>query len=165
MPESHADLSASQLLGDIVGLMLRSKLHRRWPLANIEQYVYPALHHGQFRLIHRERKTIGYVSWAWLSQEVEDRYLAGGYQLALDDWKSGDLPWIIDFVAPYGDIDLIRKLLREQRIFPRPVKAIRPDKNGKGQIVMQFGFPEARRKYQWKTRRINVPRPPRNGAA
>jgi len=156
----HSSTPVTQVLGDIVSLLLHSPIHRKWPFVWIERYLLPPLHHGQYRLFHRNGKPIGYVSWAWFSQEVEDRFLGGGYHLTLADWKSGDLPWIIELVAPYGDIKLIRQTLRDQKIFPRPVKAIRPEKNGKGRIVMQFGFAEARRRHPWRTRKINVPRQP-----
>jgi cytolysin-activating lysine-acyltransferase len=146
------------VLGEIVRLMLASDLHRRWPLELIERYVVPALHHQQFRLYRDGERVIGYVSWAWLSQDVEDRYLKGGYALTLEDWKSGELPWIIDFVTPHGHMAQVRVALRRERVFGgRAPKAIRPPRHGEGggQIAMQFGTREARRASPWRSRIIN----------
>lgn len=162
--EEQSRRGGHAILGEVVRLMLASKLHRGWPLRLIELYVLPALHHQQFRLYRDETRAIGYVSWAWLSQTVEDRYLAGGYQLTLQDWKSGDLPWIVDFVVPYGHIKQVRMSMRRERVFGgRAPKAIRPPKAGeKGQVVMQFGTLEGRRASPWRTRVIN--RGPRPGS-
>ena len=156
--EARVQRSAAALLGEVVGLMLASDLHRRWPIALIEKFVLPAFHHHQFRLYRDGPKPIGYISWALLSQEVEDRYLAGGYLLTPQDWKSGELPWLIDFIVPYGHVKQVRRAFYQERIFgDRPHKVIRvPKKPGEGQFVMQFGTHEARRKYPWRSRKINV---------
>lgn len=155
-PGGSVGRSNSAVLGDITWLLMHSPMHRRWPVAFIERFILPAVHHKQFRLFHKDGVPIGYVSWAWLSKEVEDRYLAGGYSLTLADWRSGDRPWFIDYMVPFGHLKIVRQHLRRERLFKgRPIKAIRRIKNGSGQRVMEFGNFEARKASGWRTRIIN----------
>jgi hemolysin-activating ACP:hemolysin acyltransferase len=42
-----------------------------------------------------------FVSWAYLSEEAETRFLRGD-RLTTQDWMSGDRLWLMDLVAPYG---------------------------------------------------------------
>src|SRR6185369_8918560 len=86
----------SEVLGDIVFLMMHSELHRKWPIAVLERNVMPALQHNQYRLYKKNDRPIGYVSMALLSDEVERRYLLGGYHLQPQDWASGKNIWMID---------------------------------------------------------------------
>ena len=98
------------LLGEIIWLLGYSDLHQSWPIGSIRQWVIPALHHNQFRLYRRDGRPRGYVSWAWMSKDVEQRYVLDTPSFRLEDWKSGEHAWIIDFVAPFGDA---REILRD----------------------------------------------------
>jgi len=42
------------------------------------------------------------VSWAFVSDEVNERLKAGIIRLQPAEWRSGTHPWIIDVVAPFG---------------------------------------------------------------
>ncbi|WP_229753545.1 toxin-activating lysine-acyltransferase [Amphritea balenae] len=48
-------------------------------------------------------KPCGYVSWAWMSEAVEQKYILDTGSLLPEGWKSGDRGWLIDFIAPFGD--------------------------------------------------------------
>lgn len=156
---AQAPRSNAETLGHIFTLLAQSKLHRSWRVIEIERYVVPALQHRQYRLFYdKSGKPFGYVSWAWLTKEVEDRYLAGGYMLQPVDWTGGDRPWIIDWIAPRGGTRFIIRDLRSMRdtVWKRtPVKAIRPNKAGPGQKVVVFARPDLRSKAEWKVRHIN----------
>lgn len=158
-PERASPRSNAETLGQIFVLLAQSKLHRSWRVIEIERYLIPALQHSQFRLYYDKNGIpFGYVSWAWLTKETEDRYLAGGYALQPTDWTGGDRPWIIDWIAPKGGTRFIIKDLRSLRetLWRRtPVKAIRPNKSGPGQKVVLFARPDLRGKAEWKVRPIN----------
>ena len=54
------------------------------------------------------------------------------------DWNSGDQPWLIDAIAPFGGLDEAVVDLK-QTIFPdRPIKALRPAPDGKGMTVVEW---------------------------
>lgn len=97
-----AELNSS-VLGEIALLMTQSDLHREWPIASLMQWVIPALLNNQYRLYRIDDKPVGYVSWAWLSAEVETTYVRNPRSLQPKDWQSGDRGWILDFVAPFGN--------------------------------------------------------------
>jgi cytolysin-activating lysine-acyltransferase len=121
------------LIGQIVSLMLSSKIHRKYLIDDIGAMFLPAIHLNQFR-IYRNKKgdPVGIITWAFLSKDLEEKYQKGNKALTkLEDWKSGDNGWVIDFIAPYGHAKQIIKDLRNN-IFPeKQGKALRISKDGK----------------------------------
>jgi cytolysin-activating lysine-acyltransferase len=82
--------------------------------------VLPPVQLNQFRIYHNaEKRPVGFASWAKFSPEVEDRFLNGNPVLSLDDWRSGDTIYFMEFIAPFGHITQmvkdLRKLFRGQK--------------------------------------------------
>jgi cytolysin-activating lysine-acyltransferase len=100
------------LLGEITWLMSRSPLHREWPIGSINQWAAPALLTKQFRLFKSNGKPVAYVSWAYLSEEVESQYLKNTGNLKPDQWQSGDQLWSIDFIVEPGFVRSVFSDLR-----------------------------------------------------
>jgi hemolysin-activating ACP:hemolysin acyltransferase len=145
-------------LGEILWLFAHSRIHRGWRLADLELFVFPALKTNRYKVYKRDERPIGYVSVALLSKAIEDRWLAGGYLLQPEDWISGDRPWVMDFVVPFGDIVQVRRLLaREPEVAGKPVRALRPNKGGKGVRVVTHGRYQARYQAAWINRLANHP--------
>ena len=121
------------LIGQIASLMLSSEIHKKYLVDDIGAMFLPAIHLNQFR-IYRNKKgdPIGIITWAYLSDELQEKYQKGEKVLTkLEDWKSGDNGWIIDFIAPFGHAKEIIKDLRNN-IFPdKEGKALRISKDGK----------------------------------
>ncbi len=108
----------TQIFGEIVWLFSRSELHSNWSLSSLQQWILPAMMHNQFRIYRRNGLPIGYVSWAFLSEEVEKQYVfSSNHQLQPHQWQSGDRGWVIDFISPDGDA---KKIIRDMQrnIFP-----------------------------------------------
>ncbi len=103
MSEGQAARTGLAALGEVAWLMAHSPLHRGWPLDSLLQWVAPALALRQCRVYHRDRRPVAYVSWAWLSKEVEEAYVLNPRSLRPEDWRSGERLWAIDLVAPSGD--------------------------------------------------------------
>ncbi|MFD2178059.1 toxin-activating lysine-acyltransferase [Veronia pacifica] len=112
------EMSNIQLFGHIVWLYSRSELHGNMSIASLQNWVIPAMATNQFRIYHRNGLPVGYVSWAFLSEEVEEQYLTvADFQFLPQHWQSGDRGWVIDFIAPDGDaLKIIRDMQRN--IFP-----------------------------------------------
>lgn len=121
------------LIGQIATLMLASEVHKKYLIDDIGAMFLPAIHLNQFR-IYRNKKgdPIGIITWAYLSDELQEKYQKGEKALTkLEDWKSGNNGWIIDFIAPFGHAKQIIKDLRNN-IFPdKQGKALRITKDGK----------------------------------
>ena len=120
------------LLGEMVSLLMASKLHRSYYINDIGSVFLPPIHLNQFRVYrNKDKDAVGLVTWAYLSKEVEAKYLTQKYFLQANDWNSGDRLWAIDFLAPFGHMQHIFKDLRNN-IFPdAKAKFFRFDQNGK----------------------------------
>ena len=97
------------LLGSVAVLMSNSAVHRHLFIADLEWLVMPPIRLGQCRLYHDEQKPLAYVSWAFINDAVDARIKAGVPRLQPQEWKSGDKPWIMETVAPFGGFDEIVK--------------------------------------------------------
>jgi cytolysin-activating lysine-acyltransferase len=55
-----------------------------------------------------------------MSKEIEEAYVLDTSSLRPDGWNAGDRIWIIDFVAPFGDI---KEITRDMKcnLFPDDV--------------------------------------------
>ncbi|MDJ0581028.1 toxin-activating lysine-acyltransferase [Crocosphaera sp.] len=119
-----------QMIGSITYLMMSSSLHRKYEIIDISERFIPSLIHNQFRYCEIEGQPLGFVNWAWLSDEVEEKFQTGNYVLKLDEWQSGNNLWFPEFIAPFGHARLIIKDLRTN-VLPKgtPGKSlrIRPD--------------------------------------
>ena len=119
-----------QLIGSITHLMMSSQLHLNYNISDIAERFVPALIHNQFRYYEINGSPIGFVNWAWLTDEIEQKYMTGEYVLNLDEWQGGRNLWFPEFIAPFGHARLIVKDLRSN-ILPKktPAKSfkIRPD--------------------------------------
>lgn len=108
----NAPMTPLHQLGEITWLMGHSKLHQDWPLRSIARWVLPALSAKQYRVFHREDRPTAYVSWAWMSKEVEEAYVKNTNSLDPKAWNSGDRGWIIDYIAPFGDARNVARFLK-----------------------------------------------------
>jgi len=131
------EVSATRLLGEITWLMMQSDTHRYIFVVDLERLIKPAIQTGQFKIYRNQKgQPIGYVSWAFLSPEVEERFMTVPDQLRPSDWKTGPQPWIIDFLAPFGGTKQFVEDLRIN-VFPKDtVNSLRPAEDG-------FGFRKA----------------------
>ena len=131
-----------KLLGEVTSLMLLSPIHQRYLVSDIGDIITPALDKNQFRIYHKGANPVAILTWAWLSDEVHEKYKEGNYLLKDDEWNSGKHLWFIDFIAPFGngskilaDIKKLRHELFKDATFAH---AIRPDGYGNIKRIMTF---------------------------
>lgn len=111
-PAKLDSLPSSAILGEMAWLYSMSELHRTWPIGSIHQWLLPALLHKQYRIYHKNKKPVGFMTWARMSAAVETAYVRNTRSLQPKDWNSGDRLWGIDLVAPFGDGKQIMKDIR-----------------------------------------------------
>lgn len=99
------------LLGPVCFLALNSPAHRFMFVADFEWRILPPIVLDQAKVYMREESPVAFASWAFLSPEAVTRYKATG-RLAPADWKSGDDPWLIDVIAPFGSVEEVLKDLK-----------------------------------------------------
>ncbi len=109
-----------EVLGEMCWLYSQSRIHRTWAIGSLQQWLLPAILTRQMRVYRRNGKPYAFVTWAWLSQEVEEAYVLNTASLQPKDWKSGSRGWILDWVAPFGGTREIARDLK-QTVFPNDV--------------------------------------------
>lgn len=86
---------------------------------SLSQIYDPALRHNQVRVFFNSLgEPIGYVVWAWLAPDVEQRWMAQGQlSLHISEWTEGDALWLLDgMIAPGYAPDAVRSALGQ--LFP-----------------------------------------------
>lgn len=128
-----------QLLGSITWLMMQSPLHKSYTLRELESRILPSLMHDQFRYYQIDGQPVGFLNWAWLSEDIEAQYQTGEYQLLFPEWKGGDRLWYPEFIAPFGHARHIVKDIRKN-IFTKgtPAKALRVDAEGNLRSIAKY---------------------------
>jgi hemolysin-activating ACP:hemolysin acyltransferase len=143
LDKTHVGAAASKLfaasVGDMVVVLSRSPAHKHYFLADIEWMVLPAIAAGQFYIvdvIHKERGVrvpVAAVTWAFVSQEVDARLREGAGQRARlrpDEWKSGDVGWLIDAVGNGNGLDSALQWLKAGPFKERPLNLITRGEQG-----------------------------------
>ena len=109
--------SSAYIFGNVVWLLMHSKTHADMPLSLLASQVWPALQSKQYVLVLTpEGKPVFYMAWAHFSEEEETKYIQHPYtNLALtrENWTSGDRPWILFWVAPFGHSQQMSRWVRE----------------------------------------------------
>ncbi len=132
LEQAKAVLTKLPMLGHILWLYSHSPFHKYVFVSDFEWLVLPPLVQQQYKLYMKNEAPIAYASWAFVSEEVEKRLLAGQTKLSPQDWKSGDRLWLIDLISPFGGTKDIVKDIREN-VFPnQTVHYLVPDFEKRG---------------------------------
>ncbi len=114
--------------GDVFYLMLRSKQHQELPLKALRWWWEPPLHLGQVWVFNFDGFPRAAVSFASLSEDAQRRYVETRAPLKPEDWRSGDIPWIIDWLSPYENLKMeahISRWICESGFPDRPFRYMR----------------------------------------
>lgn len=140
-PTSSTVRQVDVTLGQIVTILMRSPQHRERPLADLEWLVVPAVLRGQYRVARAQQLGIavpvGVALWASVSTAVDQRLsdLSAPWRLQPDEWRSGDIPWLVELVADPPTQQALLKHLGETVFKGRGVKMRVRDADGKTQIA------------------------------
>jgi len=120
------------IVGDIVYLMMRSPFHKHLFLSDLEWLLIPPVRLKQMRIFRNEQMPLAYISWAYLTEEAEQRLLTTGVRIAPRDWNAGNRIWIIDNISVVEGNYQFLKILNEQVFKGKDVKIMRLKKEGRG---------------------------------
>lgn len=119
-------------MGPVIMLYLQSA-HRRFHfISDLEWLLLPPLVSGQCKLYMKKEYPISFISWAFISEEVEKRIINNGGKLRPEDWNSGDRLWIIDIVAPFGGVENMLNDIRKNEFPGQKVRLVAPDPESGG---------------------------------
>lgn len=99
--------TVSHMLGEITWLLSQSPAHKHLFIADLEWMVMPAVLLEQFRIFYGPNSPAAVAIWAKVSKETDQRLREGQHRLRTDEWKGGDIYWLIELIAPFGAQDEI----------------------------------------------------------
>ena len=102
-----ADKTVSHMLGEITWLLSQSPIYKNLFISDLEWMVMPAILLEQFRIFYGPKSPAAVALWANVSDETDARLRSGESRLKANEWKGGDIPWLIELVTPFGAQDEI----------------------------------------------------------
>ena len=132
--------------GEIITVLMHSNIYKHFSLSDLDWLVIPPVLTQQFVLAEVRKgeggipAPVGVALWASVSPEVDEKLSAnttGPLRLRPDEWKSGDILWLIDAVGPPQVIDGLVQNLHKSVFKGRPVKVRSRDEDGKPVIKVQ----------------------------
>ena len=129
------------IFGQIVAILMRSAQHKFLPLADLEWLVLPAVLGGQHSVARAQLSgtavPVGFALWAGVSTAVDQRLsdLSAPGRLQPGEWRSGDIPWLVEIVADARTRQMLLPHLGETVFKGREIKMRVRRADGKLQIV------------------------------
>ena len=104
--QSLRERSYAETLGWMIDIAARRFCYADYPLASVWAWSVPPARLGQSHLfVDQEGRVIGYVSWAYLTNDAASKFSTGQSSiLQFSEWNAGDQLWITDFVVLYGRV-------------------------------------------------------------
>jgi len=124
------ELAKLPLLGPALWLYARDAQRRYTFIADIDWRLMPPLVLDQCRLYSKVDLPWAFVSWAFVSDAVDARLRSSSPVIAPHEWKSGEHPWLIDVVAPFGEADRAARETAAEIARDKPVRAWMHDAQG-----------------------------------
>jgi cytolysin-activating lysine-acyltransferase len=126
---NHENLPST--LGSILQLMLASPRHRLLLLSDLDWLVGPPIKLGQYSVLHHNNQLTGYVSWAFISKEVEERLRSSSaLRFSINDWRSGDIVWITDMICGPTSVESIVAEVRRKVGAGKSINLLMPPRHG-----------------------------------
>lgn len=133
------DANEAEVFGAVVWLWMHSKPHRDLPLQGLQTVLLPIIKRQQYALVSRNDTPMFFISWMWLDDEAEQRYLTQpAIKVQERDWASGERMWIRDWIAPFGDTKAMRRLVGKTLFPERCFRALYHRGAEKGLRVINF---------------------------
>jgi len=133
----------SAAFGQVVSVLMRAPHYKHYSLADLEWMVVPPLVTSQFSIVEAQSRKNGMsapvcvVFWANVSAEVDARLSASPgepIRLKPNEWRSGDILWVIDAIGDARAVTAVLKRIRENEWKGRAVKIRTRTKDGKAVV-------------------------------
>lgn len=127
-------LAKLPILGPALWLYARDPVKKFMFLGDTDWAVLPPIILDQCRLYTKGGLPYAFITWAYVSDAVDERLRSSQPKIAPHEWKSGEHIWLIDAVAPFGQLDETLKELREAVFAGKKVCALLPDPKQAGKV-------------------------------
>jgi hemolysin-activating ACP:hemolysin acyltransferase len=127
------------VIGGELFIASRNALYCKYPTANFLVWTEPAISLSQIAFVYdRSGNPLAYVTWAWLSPDVQDRFLSNSLvSLHVSEWNEGENLTIIDFVSSPRCGRAVISHLRK-KVFPTAASAVWVRRDSVGQVRKVF---------------------------
>ena len=139
----HQDLMVSAAFARIVGILMRSPQYKHVSLTDLEWLVVPPLMLGQFAMIDGKIEGLplpvpaAVALWANVSAAVDERLsnnLTSPIRLRPDEWRSGEILWLVDVI---GDPNASTLLVQQLQAGPFKAREAKRRKMGReGRVIV-----------------------------
>lgn len=122
--ENSIKATNAHVLGEMVWLLTQSPAYSQVQIGKLETLLMPPILLKQFRIFHDDKQMpVGFATWVKASEEEivklkqqisNEAFVAS----QLKSWKSGDIPFLIDFVCPFAteQNQLSQKLIQNLQV-------------------------------------------------
>jgi cytolysin-activating lysine-acyltransferase len=120
-------LAKLPILGPALWLYARDPVKKFMFLGDTDWAVLPPIVLDQCRLYTKAGLPYAFITWAFVNDAVDARLRSSEAKIAPHEWKCGEHLWIIDAVAPFGQLEETLTELRETMFPGSKVCALLPD--------------------------------------
>lgn len=139
--QSRESLAKLPILGPALWLYARDPVKKFLFIGDTDWAVLPPIVLDQCRLYAKDGLPYAFFTWALVDDEIDARLRSHQPRIAPHEWKSGEHIWIIDAIAPFGQLEETLKELRET-LFPyKKVCALLPDPERVGALAVREWAP------------------------
>ena len=100
--------------GDLCYLLAASGKYNKWTFGKIKHYFLPPVQLGQHFIFRNGDYPIGFLSYAWVADDMLEKLLSGEHSVQPDQWQSGNNLFFPDMVAPFGNVQTMMRQVQQQ---------------------------------------------------
>ncbi len=126
LQEAKAALKKLPILGPVFWLYARDERRKFTFIADLDWLLMPPVVLDQCKLYLKDEIPWAFITWALVSDEIDQRLRSQIPKIAPHEWKSGEHVWLIDIVAPFGHAEEMVEELRRTQFAGRKVCALLP---------------------------------------
>lgn len=110
--KAKLDDQQHKLVVDLIHLLPSvPNIHKDYDYKQIITWFVVPILQNQYFAVYQDGKLVAFLTYAFLDKKTENRWLTKKHQLTDADWKSGNIPWLIDCLAPFGHARKVSMML------------------------------------------------------
>lgn len=112
---SDAVLDKAKQLGFACLITSMCRKYSSFSMTTLKYWICPAIDHRQILFLFDKTSTpLGYVTWAHLAADSEERLLkCQNFVIHPSEWNEGGRTWIVDFCFPCGGVYEALKIIKK----------------------------------------------------
>ncbi|MES9857500.1 MAG: toxin-activating lysine-acyltransferase [Sedimenticola sp.] len=137
LEQAKGALSKLPVLGPALWLYAKDPVKKFMFLGDTDWAVLPPIILDQCRLYTKNELPYAFITWALVNDTVAARLQSGQPKIAPHEWQCGEHVWIIDAVAPFGELEETLQELRKTFFPGKEVNALLPSSDNSGKSIVR----------------------------